>query len=77
MMADDVTDGLLEAWSADDVILRWSQKSEWFQTEFSYDFIFLAKTKRYDVNMKVVISMTWLHMNFDLVVWLYGVKDRH
>lgn len=39
MMADDVTDGLLEAWSADDVILRWSQKSEWFQTEFSYDYI--------------------------------------
>lgn len=37
MMADDVTDGLLEDWLADDVILRWAQKSEWFQTEFSYD----------------------------------------
>lgn len=28
---------------------------------------FLAKTKPDDVNMKAVISMTWSHMNFDLL----------
>lgn len=76
MMVDDVTDGLLEAWFSDDVILRWSQNSELFQTQFSYDYISGQDQTRWCQHELGHIDDVVAHELWPFV-WLYKVKDSH